>query len=287
MIAAELGVTPHSVRVQRVKRMIPVIPRKIDLMGQPLGVKTDAAIAESLGICKEVVQRERMRLGIAPPPWAESFATGAYKSRNRPDGTAWNDLPLGVVPDRELAEQLGISISSVVAARKRRGIPPVVRKPKNRGHRRDVANKGIAWDEQPLGQVSDNKLASDLGVNKSTTRNARKIRGIPAFMDCPAKGIDWNRVNWRTATVRDVVETLGVSNGEAWRHRKISRVLRERRTCACGNRFLPRRDDQIFCCVECIKAKYQALVVDELQEELLPAALRLARLRRDIKARRT
>lgn len=42
-------------------------------------------------------------------------------------------------------------------------------------------NKGIRWDDQPLGKVRDCDLASRLGVHHSTVSRARAARGIPRF----------------------------------------------------------------------------------------------------------
>ena len=39
----------------------------------------------------------------------------------------------------------------------------------------------IDWDNQPLGLVSDTQLARELGVNKSSVRRARGVRGIKAY----------------------------------------------------------------------------------------------------------
>ena len=48
--------------------------------------------------------------------------------------------------------------------------PPASSRP---GHR------GINWDEQPLGQVSDTELAARLGVSQQTVTKVRRRRGIP------------------------------------------------------------------------------------------------------------
>lgn len=42
-------------------------------------------------------------------------------------------------------------------------------------------HKGINWDVQPLGKVSDSDLARELGCNPSTVARARTMRGIPSW----------------------------------------------------------------------------------------------------------
>ena len=42
-------------------------------------------------------------------------------------------------------------------------------------------HRGIHWDSQPLGQMSDRVLADRLGVHTTSVRTARVRRGIPPF----------------------------------------------------------------------------------------------------------
>lgn len=44
-----------------------------------------------------------------------------------------------------------------------------------------AANKGINWDDQPLGKMPDARLARKLGVGQTTVCEARKRRGIPVY----------------------------------------------------------------------------------------------------------
>ncbi len=48
----------------------------------------------------------------------------------------------------------------------------------------------IQWDKQPLGQVSDEELAQQLGVTRTAVGVARRRRGITAHRKPPSK-IDW------------------------------------------------------------------------------------------------
>ena len=52
--------------------------------------------------------------------------------------------------------------------------------------------KGIDWDEQPLGKVSDASLAKTMGVSTQTVGAARRYRNIKPFVKCSRKGIDWD-----------------------------------------------------------------------------------------------
>jgi len=57
----------------------------------------------------------------------------------------------------------------------------------------EKANKNIEWDKQPLGQVTDKKLADKLGVSESAVCQARNRRGIPGTRECRKKiNIDWD-----------------------------------------------------------------------------------------------
>ena len=46
-------------------------------------------------------------------------------------------------------------------------------------------NKGVCWDEQPLGKISDRELARRLGVDRSSVHKARKRRGIAEWRPPP------------------------------------------------------------------------------------------------------
>jgi len=100
---------------------------------------------------------------------------GVYKP------VAWDDQPLGEVPDTELAKRLGVSNVAVGRARRRRGIPSFSTSAFNEaGADRRGGRVGIDWDAQPLGEMKDAELARRLGVHRSSVNSARRARGIPA-----------------------------------------------------------------------------------------------------------
>lgn len=95
------------------------------------------------------------------------------KARNgEKAGIDWDKVPLGEYSDADLAEMLGVSISTVSHAR----------------HQRHVLSKKrrqcIDWDKQPLGKMPDSKLAKKLGVSHSAVQRARLDRKIPTFKKC-------------------------------------------------------------------------------------------------------
>lgn len=72
---------------------------------EPLGVETDAAIARRIGCPTVTVLQARKRRGIPPA---------------HPRGRTWTtieDARLGVMPDAELAEFMGIDVRTVARRR--------------------------------------------------------------------------------------------------------------------------------------------------------------------------
>lgn len=70
-------------------------------------------------------------------------------------------------------------------------------------------NKGVNWDAQPLGRVSDRELARRLGVDRSTVGKARKRRGIDEWRPTwtpPDPGIADHAQPAKAASVRAVLE---------------------------------------------------------------------------------
>lgn len=96
-------------------------------------------------------------------------------------GINWDEQPLGKIPDVELAKKLGVSNVAVGRARRRRKIPVF----NHRGgcYRPQGCRAGVDWDEQPLGMEADVDIATRLGVDRSSVRSARLVRGIPAPND--------------------------------------------------------------------------------------------------------
>lgn len=88
----------------------------------------------------------------------------------------WDSQPLGQVADADLAQQLGCCVSTVTDARRARKIPKLHDRRKDPGR-----HGGLLWQELPLGQMPDAKLAAKLGVTKQRVQQMRKKYGIPPF----------------------------------------------------------------------------------------------------------
>ena len=90
---------------------------RIDWEGIPLGEFSDGEIARRYGLKAQTVSNARRRMGI---PSHRKYAIKADKIID------WDLEPrLGKMPDRVLQRVLGVrSITAIVNARNRRGIPP-------------------------------------------------------------------------------------------------------------------------------------------------------------------
>lgn len=56
-----------------------------------------------------------------------------------------------------------------------------------------MAMDNINWDEQPLGKISDEELAKNLGISKNTVLRQRKKRGVVPFGKPHIKAnVDWD-----------------------------------------------------------------------------------------------
>src|SRR3990167_4450763 len=88
---------------------------------------------------------------------------------------------------------------------------------------RDKTAKGIDWDAQPLGQVSDAEVARRLGVYPPVVGGARRRRGIPAYRgptDRSPRGIDWDAQPLGKMTDGDLAARLGVHPSTPTNQRK-------------------------------------------------------------------
>jgi hypothetical protein len=76
-----------------------------------------------------------------------------------------------------------------------------------------AARKGINWDEQPLGKVSDNELARLLGVSRNNVSVARRRRGIEPLYErsFSPNGINWDEQPLGKRTDQEIANSLGVS----------------------------------------------------------------------------
>ena len=101
---------------------------------QPLGTMRDKDLAEALRMKPADISHQRRIRNIPPfSPGAITKQMLDYKEvvDPRPICRApvnWDEQPLGKIPDPTLAKHLGVSVSSTVNARTRRGIPAATKK---------------------------------------------------------------------------------------------------------------------------------------------------------------
>lgn len=138
----------------------------------------------------------------------------------------WDTHPLGQVPDRVLAHQIGCTRAAVALARKQRGIPPfTVTHPATAKEfpswdQGIKASNEIDWTAQPLlGQIPDTVLALHLGCRASTVYNARVRLGIPStrgntpkkqYEGTPRRFIAWEAQPLGKVPDRVLAEQLGI-----------------------------------------------------------------------------
>lgn len=155
-IASSLEVPIHRVTQARRKRGVPP--------WTPTGIDWDAvdwrrgnvALAVELGVSRKTVAASRRARRLVE-----------RNTLRRPKGIDWDRQPLGKVPDRELAAELGVTPWAVAQQREKRGLA------------RAPARRPIDWRKEPLGEVVDSVLAAKLGVSPSTVQRARARLGIP------------------------------------------------------------------------------------------------------------
>lgn len=134
-----------------------------------LGSRRDVDIAAEMGVSRERVRQWRKQRGI--PPFPERHRRDCRKA----DKIDWTKLPLGAVPDREIARQTSLCVASIIGVRRRLGIPGYA------GHREKMGIKGISWDELPLGKIPDAQIAKMAGTSHVAVLHARKKRKIPSW----------------------------------------------------------------------------------------------------------
>lgn len=81
------------------------------------------------------------------------------------------------------------------------------------------ANRGIDWDTQPLGRVSDHEIARRLGVCASVVQRARtkrKIKPLTGGLVSAPIGIDWGEQPLGEVSDHELARTLRVSHGSVW-----------------------------------------------------------------------
>ena len=143
-----LGIPPFKPRPQRIEWT--------EEMRCQLGVIPDAELARRLGIGERAVREERRRLGIAPVGGHGKKVVRAPELR-----------PQLVGPTREVARRLGVGIKTVFELRRELGVP--------------APPRPTSWTEEALaklGQVPDEELAAELGLQVDTVRMKRLGAGL-------------------------------------------------------------------------------------------------------------
>ena len=144
----------------------------------------DAQIARLLKKSPETISRARKMLGIAA--W-----------RRPPTFPAEHANLLGTASDIEIAERLGVSVSTVWHARNSRGIPTF----------------GVHLTPQQIeliGTMSDHALAKRLGCLSSLVASTRERLGIPAFQT-QKRWTPQERALLGTMSAREVAARVGRS----------------------------------------------------------------------------
>ena len=154
------------------KRKKPRNRRKWKKIMPLLGKHPDSVLAREFKIPSQYIARKRRSLGIS-----------RYASAT---AVEWDEVGLGTMPDEDLAELLTISLKQkiseywVTLERRKRGILTFNR-----------SLTKIDWDEIPLGEVPDLRIAQQLGIRVArvwrarTARNIRVAPRVPRGQDLP------------------------------------------------------------------------------------------------------
>lgn len=78
-------------------------------------------------------------------------------------------------------------------------------------------HRGVSWDHEPLGEMSDVALAQQLGITSGAVRKARLKRKIPTYYECRGGAIGFGSLS-----DKKLAQELGVSR------RTVSRTRHKR-----------------------------------------------------------
>jgi hypothetical protein len=204
-IARTLGIHLSSVTSMRKRRGIaPIRPRRkfdwTDEMVDLLGTASDREVAATLNVPPSCVHRKRCLLGI--PAYGERPHEGG--------GYRWTPRAiklLGTASDRNVAEKLGISVTSVGYKRKLLDIPPFG-EPVER----------IEWTKEMitlLGTISDREFVLRFPMGLDTVHQKRKELGV-------APHTEPRQMVRRTSTIRRL---LRFSNPEVMQRTGLSKTM--------------------------------------------------------------
>lgn len=134
---------------------------------QPFGEITDTAIARKLGVSEVAVGKQRRKRGIAV--YRSERMKGGCRVPGQHAGIDWDNQPLGLVPDKTLARQLGVDPSSVRSARL------------HRERKREKANENKAKD---LVNTTDEVPCVEVVVRVGPLKHAHKCPMCFEAFDC-------------------------------------------------------------------------------------------------------
>lgn len=138
-----------------------------------LGTMTDQQVADRIGGKADAIREKRLYLGIK----AYKPQASPVKGKPRPNFN-WTELAialLGTKPDKQVAEELGLAITTVALKRRTLGIAGLkVRRP---------PIEMPAKLKLQLGKSSDASIAMKLGVSTSAVSRYRRRLGIEPFME--------------------------------------------------------------------------------------------------------
>lgn len=159
------GIGKSTIRVKRATLGIAPIIAKTEFAWSPenqalVGTMSDRELARRLKITDTIARNKRIRMGIGANP-------------NRPRKNVFTSEAiekLGKISDKELAADLGVSVTTVSLKRRELGIP--------------ISTKKVLWTPSTLallGQMPDLKLAEKLGTYYLAVRKKRESLAIPRY----------------------------------------------------------------------------------------------------------
>lgn len=213
----------------------------------------------------------------------------------------WDALPLGEIPDAEVARRAGCSNGAVLYQRRKRGIDAYSTRSLDwSGHKlagatpselavafgvsiqtayrrlREIGaqRKVISWDEWPLGEFTDEFIAKCAGTSSSNVAKARKKRGIAPHAP-PTECVEWSE--WpqlgkmSDADVAKMVGTRPINVKRARERRGLSRIVKESECVACGRTIVWREPRKRSVCAGRCARHLESFRKTGLPDELFAA----------------
>jgi len=157
VVRVKSDLPPPLTPEERKESYAEIVERKYSGLVARLGVETDFALAKAYGVSRQRIHQIRQRLDIE----------ASYEHPEFPDEIA---CLLGKMPDTALAEKFNVSLSRVRLERSKRNINPFEYVP-------PVEDK-INEVRHLVGEISDRKLAAQLGIHHADIFRFRQKYGI-------------------------------------------------------------------------------------------------------------